>query len=65
MQIISASSDLHAAVKSLKQLDITTLQMRLNDRSFMNSLALSASEEQALTSAFQKKNGPKLEGDWA
>jgi hypothetical protein len=52
MQAITWSTDLHAAVKNLKQLDSAALQARLNDRTFMDSLSLSVSEEQALTATF-------------
>jgi len=64
MNMISWSAELRTAVKNFKQLDTKALQSRLNNRTFMNSLALSASEEQALTSTFQNKNHTKLEADW-
>ncbi|NHN33940.1 hypothetical protein [Paenibacillus agricola] len=64
MQMISWSADLHATVKNLKKLDPSALQARLNDRNFMNSLALSASEEQALASSFQYKNNNEIKADW-
>ncbi|SFL35651.1 hypothetical protein SAMN03159341_105241 [Paenibacillus sp. 1_12] len=65
MQLITWSTDLQAAVKNLKQLDASALQARLNDRTFMNSLALSTSEEKALTDSFLHKRSAAPESDWA
>jgi hypothetical protein len=64
VQMITWSANLQAAVKSLKQLDATSLQSSLNNRSYMNSLALSATEEQALTTTFLHKKSINKQLEW-
>lgn len=64
MQMVTWSADLHAVVKNLKQLDTATLQTRLNDRNFMDSLALSPTEEKALTAAFLEYQVTGSIADW-
>ncbi|MEK3917612.1 hypothetical protein [Paenibacillus sp. FSL H7-0331] len=57
------SPALYAAAKSLKQLDKESLEARLNDRSYLDSLGLSDAEEKALINAFLHNNTDNV-ADW-
>ncbi|MEK3723890.1 hypothetical protein [Paenibacillus sp. FSL H8-0034] len=64
MQNKTISAELYAAAKSLKQLDTETLQARLNDRSYLDSLGLSDEEEKALINVFLNNNNTDNVADW-
>jgi hypothetical protein len=65
MQMVAWSPKVHASVKTLKQLDSSSLHARLNDRTFMDSLGLSAQEEKALKDSFLRKNSTNTDAEWA
>lgn len=64
MQDKTISPALYAAAKSLKQLDKESLQERLNDRNYLDTLGLSEAEEKALINAFLHNNNTDEVADW-
>jgi hypothetical protein len=64
VQAVLASSNLHAAVKTLKNLSVAEMDKFLNSKALMEKLGLSNSEEKALINVLKKKETESKENYW-